>query len=97
MAVYPRLCGGTFLRRSVQSNLSGLSPPVRGNLCPQDVRRPVERSIPACAGEPRKPCATTSNRWVYPRLCGGTLRDLESRGMGGGLSPPVRGNPLKIA
>ena len=33
---------------------------------------------------------------VYPRLCGGTRRILHHLVRDGGLSPPVRGNPLAL-
>ena len=52
----------------------------------------ADRSIPACAGEPRGTTGGICRTRVYPRLCGGTRRRPE-RGFGpGGLSPPVRGN-----
>ena len=41
--------------------------------------------IPACAGEP------APNHRVYPRVCGGTPPSATM-----GLSPRVRGNPLKM-
>ena len=50
--VYPRLCGGTALRRHPSIILLGLSPPVRGNLPALHFRPRSRRSIPACAGEP---------------------------------------------
>ena len=33
-----------------------------------------ERSIPACAGEPRGVLEPARPAWVYPRVCGGTMR-----------------------
>ena len=52
LAVYPRVCGGTdFLRSRIRGQL-GLSPRVRGNLNFETGAKLVERSIPACAGEP---------------------------------------------
>ena len=70
--VYPRVCGGTWVRRLRQVRRCGLSPRVRGNLRPGFVNGQVVGSIPACAGEP---CCR--RRWkrtwgVYPRVCGGT-------------------------
>ena len=72
----------------------GLSPRVRGNprrLLPVP---PPARSIPACAGEPRREARPPGRLGVYPRVCGGTL---QCRGYGrgdSGLSPRVRGNPV---
>ena len=53
---------------------NGLSPRVRGN---HDV--PAHRvfdlgSIPACAGEPAGARLGAGGQWVYPRVCGGTVR-----------------------
>ena len=51
--VYPRVCGGTFAGRCLVDAADGLSPRVRGNR-PTMYRVPeTDRSIPACAGEPR--------------------------------------------
>ena len=88
--VYPRVCGGTTMRKPrSQPPCSGLSPRVRGN-------RPMSyRSIPACAGEPsaghrdlRREGLSPRVRGnpqqtaiigrlaptVYPRVCGGTAQ-----------------------
>ena len=53
------------------------------------------RSIPACAGEPGEYPSMTGGPVVYPRVCGGTLRPAHSRRRRPGLSPRVRGNPLR--
>ena len=53
--------------------MMGLSPRVRGNLVPDLVGLAHERSIPACAGEPYSQYGGGQFRWVYPRVCGGTL------------------------
>ena len=50
-------------------------------------------SIPACAGEPLHPTRAPSRRWVYPRVCGGTIGSEGEGGGYAGLSPRVRGNP----
>ncbi len=51
--VYPRVCGGTHRMNTPRQCPRGLSPRVRGNRIPRPENRPSERSIPACAGEPR--------------------------------------------
>ena len=56
LAVYPRVCGGTARISSRESTRRGLSPRVRGNLDPGVVGGVGGRSIPACAGEPRRGC-----------------------------------------
>ena len=73
--VYPRVCGGTAGLVARSWPACGLSPRVRGN--PRQRRRAGNsiRSIPACAGEPLSPSSPGRPDWVYPRVCGGTLRD----------------------
>ena len=70
--VYPRLCGGTRILRSLSGIAGGLSPPVRGNPPLSFSFYSQVRSIPACAGEPAPVPATWHTIAVYPRLCGGT-------------------------
>ena len=52
--VYPRVCGGTATAVRMTGTGTGLSPRVRGNPCGGMGRSVGARSIPACAGEPRK-------------------------------------------
>ena len=52
----------------------------------------VERSIPACAGEPTGKSAPQPGQSVYPRVCGGTAVRLIHQLPNHGLSPRVRGN-----
>ena len=53
--VYPRVCGGTSRPYRYPECGLGLSPRVRGNHRFPSVARSIDRSIPACAGEP-PPC-----------------------------------------
>ena len=94
--VYPRVCGGTEATDSVPYAALGLSPRVRGNptSCPTPSVR--IRSIPACAGEPLRGLLDLRIRWVYPRVCGGTLRRIAADYCHCGLSPRVRGNPRRF-
>ncbi len=90
--VYPRVCGGTSsCCWSVKAAL-GLSPRVRGNRHPQRLPRLLNRSIPACAGEPLSSLFCTNFAKVYPRVCGGTSGRQALHRIQGGLSPRVRGN-----
>ena len=50
--VYPRVCGGTTPRLPINQPTNGLSPRVRGNPNRTVLNIIVNRSIPACAGEP---------------------------------------------
>ena len=71
--VYPRVCGGTLAGWAMASPVTGLSPRVRGNRLSQLETYEVERSIPACAGEPKECFAEAQATAVYPRVCGGTF------------------------
>ena len=52
--VYPRVCGGTVRGRIYIPHRHGLSPRVCGNLTALTRSAVPPRSIPACAGEPRR-------------------------------------------
>ena len=90
--VYPRVCGGTELRRQRRHLGIGLSPRVRGNRRGCTRWRRWRGSIPACAGEPTSPARRRARRRVYPRVCGGTNEMTTATAYRGGLSPRVRGN-----
>ena len=93
--VYPRVCGGTGRRPYQRLAQGGLSPRVRGNRGVECGRIVDERSIPACAGEPGYPFQLTYPMPVYPRVCGGTAKRQRVPGIARGLSPRVRGNPIR--
>ena len=93
--VYPRVCGGTLRQPLYDLGCQGLSPRVRGNLHPHHIRPFRHRSIPACAGEPSSSVSGTRVSKVYPRVCGGTRLRPHRRHVIRGLSPRVRGNPLR--
>ena len=77
---------------------SGLSPRVRGNPDVDGLAWRLERSIPACAGEPGVFLGGIAHSPVYPRVCGGTHRRRLTDAQRAGLSPRVRGNrPLTRA
>ncbi len=86
------MCGGTHTTPPQKNAPRGLSPRVRGNPehpCEHGVR---QRSIPACAGEPRGVLSRARHREVYPRVCGGTPPVFLYNPHIPGLSPRVRGN-----
>ena len=93
--VYPRVCGGTSSASTVSARSWGLSPRVRGNRVRQRDRPGPHGSIPACAGEPDFVYCFNDGGGVYPRVCGGTLRDIRGLLPMWGLSPRVRGNPCR--
>ena len=89
------MCGGTVGVTALTALHTGLSPRVRGNPQSPLYMHAVDRSIPACAGEPSVTVSVITHIWVYPRVCGGTAaRDLR-RSAAKGLSPRVRGNRPK--
>ena len=89
------MCGGTSLGRATFGLDTGLSPRVRGNPFRHLERPHRQRSIPACAGEPRSSAAMLSSTRVYPRVCGGTRFTASRCSRRWGLSPRVRGNPAR--
>ena len=93
--VYPRACGATRRTQATRACARGLSPRMRGNRtrrCPFSVH---SRSIPAHAGQPRHAYSAKEAGEVYPRACGATwlfnVMDSKTRG----LSPRMRGNPVR--
>ena len=95
--VYPRVCGGTSSMTAMPRKWTGLSPRVRGNHGHIPSVEHSDRSIPACAGEPCG-CPLPGRRGgVYPRVCGGTVTDVDGQLSAEGLSPRVRGNPASAS
>ena len=90
--VYPRVCGGTVGAPAPLIMVIGLSPRVRGNRIVAAVSVDGVGSIPACAGEPGRCPMSRTRGWVFPRVCGGTLRLPQWPRWTAGLSPRVRGN-----
>ena len=94
--VYPRVCGGTPPHAPPAQLGHGLSPRVRGNQQQVRLAAILDRSIPACAGEPRRRPQTSGMLEVYPRVCGGTLTACVDTSDLQGLSPRVRGNRVVV-
>ena len=86
------MCGGTAIPYQRLYGANGLSPRVRGNPPVGAFTRSVNRSIPACAGEPQSNWRDTTASGVYPRVCGGTATKTVLKNTPDGLSPRVRGN-----
>ena len=92
LTVYPRACGGTEGTRDENVAVWGLSPRVRGNRSDSTISDVSVGSIPARAGEPRRPLREAFVCTVYPRACGGTSENIRKKDKVEGLSPRVRGN-----
>ena len=90
--VYPRVCGGTPPPPAANALSAGLSPRMRGNLAALGSEFEADGSIPAYAGEPPPRATARCGKWVYPRVCGGTLFLNARIAFGEGLSPRMRGN-----
>ncbi len=86
------MCGGTRAGVAIRHGYGGLSPRVRGNHLTYAHEKRFQRSIPACAGEPREPAHHRGSARVYPRVCGGTPSAPLRGCLLAGLSPRVRGN-----
>ena len=89
--VYPRVYGESNKDFFHRRNSQGLSPRVRGILCPPTTRRRIEGSIPACTGNPGRHGADIPIPGVYPRVYGESERVRYGVSHDVGLSPRVRG------
>ena len=90
--VYPRPRGGAPSIFPFFFPNHGLSPPTRGSQKHSRRRHAFRRSIPAHAGEPRKPLMISPLVEVYPRPRGGAIEVQEHDELAAGLSPPTRGS-----
>ena len=97
LAVYPRLRGGSPMRRKRLSARPGLSPPTRGIQRRAYACACLNRSIPAYAGDPGRTCNALRASAVYPRLRGGSPHMRQPAASAAGLSPPTRGIPARLA
>ena len=68
---------------------------MRGNHLASSFTSTSRRSIPACAGEPWRAWRWLWPQRVYPRVCGGTPPGCVAITSCTGLSPRVRGNPVR--
>ena len=91
--VHPRVCGGAVSHPDGIRRGLGPSPRVRGSRSPASPRRSRARSIPACAGEPRRTSRLPRGRRVHPRVCGGACGSMSNPVIVEGPSPRVRGEP----
>ncbi len=85
--------GGTPFSLPSCAFLLGLSPRGRGNRRTVRLHPDRRRTIPAWAGEPRRPGRSRRHGRDYPRVGGGTSGTPYGLCPSGGLSPRGRGNP----
>ena len=89
--VHPRVCGEPVVDRGLDAAVAGPSPRVRGTRARGRRRHDRHGSIPACAGNPRRPCARRGWGPVHPRVCGEPSARAARKGSPPGPSPRVRG------
>ena len=94
--VYPRVCGATGVRSRTSLQARGLSPRVRGHLSLVFALLFLSGSIPACAGPPDFAVYDAVQARVYPRVCGATCSPTTAARLAAGLSPRVRGHPIRL-
>ena len=89
--VYPRRCGEHSHVLSLNDELYGLSPQVRGTPLTLIIVFLFWRFIPAGAGNTGQPVISAWNWAVYPRRCGEHILRFTNGLRLSGLSPQVRG------
>ena len=91
--VYPRVGGGNRGASPPDCRHTGLSPRGRGKLFSAICIFPIDRSIPAWAGETALHSPLDFVLEVYPRVGGGNYEVIDIGYLGAGLSPRGRGKP----
>ena len=94
--VHPRVCGEAPAAAGRPDVVHGPSPRVRGSRDDVGVLRLVPGSIPACAGKPPAPRASSRHRRVHPRVCGEARPSPPRSRCGWGPSPRVRGSRVLL-
>ena len=96
--VYPRVCGGTSIKKSIDAKIKGLSRVCGGTLFSRDGKTYYRGLSPRVRGNHHRAQAQPpedKTMKVYPRVCGGTGSSVAVAPTGKGLSPRVRGNPRR--
>ena len=89
--VHPRVCGEHSQCSGSAKQCHGSSPRVRGTWRRRQVHLPLDRFIPACAGNISLLASETHRLTVHPRVCGEHLLAAEVIAYQLGSSPRVRG------
>ncbi len=92
-SVHPRVGGGNEDTDVAPLPGWGPSPRGRGKLTPRTERRAERGSIPAWAGETRRPVRGRAATEVHPRVGGGNFCAHTNPDASGGPSPRGRGKP----
>ena len=88
---HPRMCGEHGRVVTVNGNVKGSSPHVRGAPAAVVVCHLVRGIIPACAGSTRRSWSSTACSGDHPRMCGEHSSARMAPSAAGGSSPHVRG------
>ena len=88
---HPRACGANSMLRRDSIVVSGSSPRVRGKHAAHFVGQPLERIIPARAGQTRRYWRTSPGSSDHPRACGANSVKQRTVPHVHGSSPRVRG------
>ena len=91
--VHPRVCGEAGVRGRRRGVRRGPSPRVRGSPRVGHPAWEMARSIPACAGKPRRSRPSRPKVRVHPRVCGEAVLATGGNPRDEGPSPRVRGSP----
>ena len=94
--VYPRVYGESHPEIAAARRDKGLSPRVRGIRSRSRPKSCRQRSIPACTGNPHLAVHRARRQGVYPRVYGESWHTELPARTGTGLSPRVRGIPVKV-
>ena len=86
------MCGAAVMRDDMNACVRGLSPRVRGSPSLPFSTFLLTRSIPTCAGQPKRNAPRPIFSQVYPHVCGAAKSMLVQAGQPYGLSPRVRGS-----
>ena len=90
-AVHPRVRGERFSHSTMQIIHGGSSPRARGTDLRHGLHQPLERFIPACAGNGSYPLPGFGRSSVHPRVRGERASHPAAREDAGGSSPRARG------
>jgi len=91
---YPRVCGADQSDGKTAMAMQGLPPRVRGRLKERTLKKSLQGTTPACAGQTLRLGGRSHGAGDYPRVCGADcpIRSWSARYWG--LPPRVRGRPL---
>ena len=88
---HPRVCGENIWAAEDGFGDAGTSPRMRGKPCSRALNTRLLRNIPAYAGKTIFSHSAKRSQQEHPRVCGENKSVYQSRSVGGGTSPRMRG------